>query len=224
MANKIIKHCYNNCEVSAPEPPPEPDKSKSISELSRKELWEMLSRLRDESEVQRVIRELKRSSGERETLEEPFKIDTTTPINQLYHWGIKGQKWGVRRFQNADGTRTSAGKKRDKSRGRVDVEKTGRRQGKSEDHIASVKAKKKGAEGLSNEQLKKLNERLQLEETYKKLTKESLAKSESWVKESLAKSGKEAFGEITKGLMVGSAKLLIKQMTPQMYDAAFKKK
>lgn len=30
----------------------------------------------------------------------------------LYHHGIKGQKWGVRRFQNSDGSYTSAGKKR----------------------------------------------------------------------------------------------------------------
>lgn len=30
----------------------------------------------------------------------------------LQHHGIKGQKWGVRRFQNADGSYTAAGKKR----------------------------------------------------------------------------------------------------------------
>lgn len=30
--------------------------------------------------------------------------------NELYHHGIKGQKWGVRRFQRPDGTRTAAGK------------------------------------------------------------------------------------------------------------------
>lgn len=32
--------------------------------------------------------------------------------NELYHWGIKGMKWGVRRYQNQDGTLTSAGRKR----------------------------------------------------------------------------------------------------------------
>ena len=30
----------------------------------------------------------------------------------LYHHGIKGQKWGVRRFQNRDGSLTAEGKKR----------------------------------------------------------------------------------------------------------------
>ena len=32
--------------------------------------------------------------------------------NLLYHHGIKGQKWGVRRFQNKDGSLTAAGRKR----------------------------------------------------------------------------------------------------------------
>lgn len=37
----------------------------------------------------------------------------------LFHHGIKGQKWGVRRFQNADGSLTSEGKSRQKARGRI---------------------------------------------------------------------------------------------------------
>lgn len=31
--------------------------------------------------------------------------------NELYHYGIKGQKWGIRRYQNSDGSLTPAGKK-----------------------------------------------------------------------------------------------------------------
>ena len=36
--------------------------------------------------------------------------------DELYHHGIKGQKWGVRRFQKKDGTLTPEGKKQDRSR------------------------------------------------------------------------------------------------------------
>lgn len=31
---------------------------------------------------------------------------------ELYHHGVKGMKWGIRRYQKKDGTLTSAGKKR----------------------------------------------------------------------------------------------------------------
>lgn len=41
--------------------------------------------------------------------------------SELYHHGIKGQKWGLRRYQNEDGTLTPAGEKRYyKKNGKVD--------------------------------------------------------------------------------------------------------
>ena len=44
--------------------------------------------------------------------------------NELYHHGIKGQKWGVRRYQNPDGSLTAAGKERYRKFNIKDIEDT----------------------------------------------------------------------------------------------------
>lgn len=48
--------------------------------------------------------------------------------NELYHHGIKGQQWGIRRYQNPDGSYTEEGKKRYgiDSHGHASVAGTGR--------------------------------------------------------------------------------------------------
>ena len=218
MANKIIKqgnikHYYYDSDytTSGPTPVIEVDKSKAISDLSVDELRRLIDRLRAEREAEDIIRSLRRSSGEQDTFDNPAKIDTKTPVGQLYHYGIMGQKWGLRRYQKPDGTRTAEGKKRD------GIEKVK----PSEDHIKSRESKSKSPEGLSNDELRKLNERLQLEAAYKNLTTEKIQKSESFVKKALKDAGGQALTEFSKGIMLGSAKLLVKEISPSFAETAF---
>ena len=72
MANKVIKrtnlaHYYESntpCEQPISPDITEVDKTKSISELSNKELRNLIERLRDEREAENIVRDLRRSSGE----------------------------------------------------------------------------------------------------------------------------------------------------------------
>ena len=97
--------------------------------------------------------------------------------NELIHWGVKGQKWGVRRYQNKDGSLTAAGKRRQKNW--------------SEDAIEASNLKKKKLNQMSNSEIRKLNERIQLENNYNNLTK-----PKSFVKQ----VGKESAKEVAKGI------------------------
>lgn len=84
------------------------------------------------------------------------------PTSELYHWGVKGQKWGVRRYRNKDGTLTEAGKKRYSEM--------------SDDARAVEELRRKPVEQMSNSELQKLNQRQQLEAQHRQLNPSSLKK------------------------------------------------
>jgi hypothetical protein len=152
----------------------EVDKSKSISEMTGRELDKLIQRLASERNAQDLIKNLNSNAGVKMYGSKRATLDTTTPINQLYHHGILGMKWGRRRFQNPDGTRTTAGKKRESDQ-RDDIPK-------SDDHKQAKSDRRKATKGLSNAELKRLNDRLQLEKTYKELSTAETKRGESMAK------------------------------------------
>lgn len=103
--------------------------------------------------------------------------------DELYHHGIKGQKWGVRRFQNLDRTWTAAGKIRygaSKTASTITsgVKKVGK-------HIVT-KFKRKHPWLMSDEEVKKDLERINLEKNYKAAMSELKSKNTSRLRNSIA--------------------------------------
>lgn len=94
---------------------------------------------------------------------------------ELYHFGIKGMKWGVRRYQNKDGTLTPAGKRR-----AADNEKK-----------HAMKNDVRNRRSLSDADLKKKIERIKMEKQLKELTAEEIAPGKKFVSEVLSSSGKK---------------------------------
>ena len=94
--------------------------------------------------------------------------------SELKHWGIKGMKWGVRRYQNKDGSLTPAGKKR-YSDGSTSSSST------SKSSQTSQQPKKKTVSEMSDQELRDTFNRLRLEQDYAKLNPEKVSRGKKFV-------------------------------------------
>jgi hypothetical protein len=113
---------------------------------------------------------------------ENYAVDAT---NDLYHWGVRGMKWGIRRYQNKDGSLTAAGKKRYKAteeelkaREKVirNTERARAKQAKLDAKKAELDAREKALQDkapkpktvkeLTDDELRERTARLNLEKNY----------------------------------------------------------
>lgn len=119
-------------------------------------------------------------------------------LNEIYHYGILGMKWGVRRFQNEDGTLTTLGKDRYKS-SRADIGST------------NTPRKKKVSE-MSDKELQDAVNRLRNEQTYAQLTAPK--------KNPILQAGMKA----AIGIIESSGKWLVTRMIENVRDSQAREK
>jgi len=123
-----------------------------------------------------------------------LQISTEEPIESLYHFGVLGMHWGKRGSKKIGGRVVSA------------VKKHTEKKDPSEDHIKKVTLKKKKLHQMSNAELRTLNERMQLERSFKDLNKKDVSAGRAFVEKTLTDIG----SDIVKTAMSTAIKKAIK--------------
>ena len=103
-------------------------------------------------------------------------------MNELYHFGVKGMKWGVRKDR-----KRSVSSKRSRS--------------DSKEYTESRHLLKKSPNKLSNAELRKINERLNLEQQYSNLTTSQKQKGNRFIDKVGNQMKQTAANEVSKQLM-----------------------
>ena len=88
----------------------------------------------------------------------------------LAHYGVLGMKWGVRKYQNKDGSLTPAGRRRQNSDKNAKLNVLTTRSPDKNTKLDRLTTKKDKAKDMSDEELKTKIDRLRLEKQYKDLT------------------------------------------------------
>lgn len=105
---------------------------------------------------------------------------------ELYHHGVKGQRWGIRRYQNKDGSLTALGRKRasklESQYEKVTGKKIGSNPSDSSTETSVRSSKPKSISEMSNAEIQAKIDRIRLETTLDSLTPKHISAGEKFVK------------------------------------------
>lgn len=147
---------------------------------------------------------------------------------ELFHYGIKGMKWGVRRPDGPDGTVSSRVRRKEKREAKAAAksearggDETWKRPVSDDAKTANNKRtriKKHGSDALDNKELKQLVNRMNLEQQYSNLIDNEKANSkrrgaQGYVSDILKEAGKEAATEGLKWAATQGVKYAFNQAT-----------
>ena len=145
-------------------------------------------------------------------------------MNQLYHHGIPGMKWGIRRYQNKDGSLTPAGRKRAAKLEKQYNKVTGRKFNNQNNVQKQNVVKRKNVKEMSDDDLIQETRRINLENNYRsaqirkqQLNPTKVSKGKAFIK----KVGKNV---IAAAATEASKNVLRKFIEDSVADAIVKKK
>lgn len=104
--------------------------------------------------------------------------------DEMYHHGVPGQKWGIRRYQNKDGSLTPAGRRRAAKLKDQYTELTGKRlirKPATKVTKSAAEEKPKKIRDLSDEDLKNKVNRLEMEKRAMQLEKDLAPKNKKFI-------------------------------------------
>lgn len=137
----------------------------------------------------------------------------------LMHHGIRGMKWGIRRYQNKDGSLTAAGRKRQRNNPFF-IKKSKAKKEKESNNKKEVKNnKKKNVRDMSNEELREKTNRMRLENDYIR-TSQDYAK----LHQKKASLGKRFIQTLSKDVLIPAATNVGRQMVEDSLRKLSKKK